>query len=336
MYPGAPLPDSRLESDPIVDQRMPVQIVVSGGAGFIGTNLVRALIERKHEVRVVDDLSSGSLAGLPYEAELVQEDIRDRDVVDSVLSGADAVVHLAARGSVPRSVADPQAAFDVNANGTLSVLEAARRNGSSVVFASSSSVYGRNRENPKSEKMWVSPMSPYAASKLAAESLVSAYAESYGMKVLSFRFFNVFGPWQRPDHVYAAVVPKWMWRAMHRLAIQVDGDGTQSRDFTSVHTVTDVLVDALERGVSLPTPVNLAYGNNFSLLELRAAMESIIGEELEVEYGPPRKADVKASQNDPALLKELFPGIEPRSFESTLRETYEWLLSQRGQIPLPE
>ena len=313
-----------------------MRVVVTGGAGFIGTNLARRLLERSHTVVALDDLSGGSTVGLPIEVQLVQRDIRNADVVDSALDGADAVVHLAARGSVPRSVADPVAAFDVNANGTLSILESARRNGASVVFASSSSVYGRNRENPKHEEMWVSPMSPYAASKLAAESLVGSYAESYGMNVLSFRFFNVFGPWQRPDHVYAAVVPKWIWRAIHGQAIQVDGDGLQSRDFTSVHTVTDVLVDAIERGVSLPTPVNLAYGNNFTLLELKGSIQSIIGKELEVEYCPPRKADVKASQNDPTLLKKLFPGVEPRSFESTLRETYEWLLSQRGLIPPPE
>ena len=310
--------------------------MVTGGAGFIGTNLLRRLLELGHATVALDDLSGGSILGLPSEIELLQGDIRNPDVVNSVLDGADAVVHLAARGSVPRSVADPVAAFDVNAHGTLSILEGARRHGSAVIFASSSSVYGRNRENPKNETMWVSPMSPYAASKLAAESLAGSYAESYGMNVLSFRFFNVFGPWQRPDHVYAAVVPKWMWRAIHDLAIQVDGDGLQSRDFTSVHTVTDVLVDAIERGVSLPTPVNLAYGNNFTLLELRDSIESIIGKELEVEHCPPRKADVKASQNDPTLLKDLFPDVEPRAFEATLHETYEWLLSQRGHIPPPE
>lgn len=313
-----------------------MRVVVTGGAGFIGTNLVRRLLQHGHTVVALDNLSGGSLAGFPSQAKFIEGDIRELDTLESAFSSADAVVHLAARGSVPRSVAEPRVAFDVNANGTLAVLEAARRNDSALIFASSSSVYGRNRKNPKNEEMWVSPMSPYAASKLAGESLVGSYAESYGMNVLSFRFFNVFGPWQRPDHVYAAVVPKWMWRAIHGQAIQIDGDGMQSRDFTSVHTVTDVLIDSIERGVSLPTPVNLAYGNNFTLLELKGSIESIIGKELEVEYCPPRKADVKASQNDPTLLKELFPGVEPRSFESTLRETYEWLLSQRGLIPPPE
>lgn len=313
-----------------------MRILITGGAGFIGTNLAARLVEGGHSPVALDDLSGGSLGGLSDKAELIQEDIRDLRALNLAFSGVDVVVHLAARGSVPRSVADPQATFDVNANGTLGVLEAARRNGSAVIFASSSSVYGRNRENPKTEEMWVSPMSPYAASKLAAESLVSAYAESYGMKVLSFRFFNVFGPWQRPDHVYAAVVPKWTWRAMHGLAIHVDGDGTQSRDFTSVHTVTDVLVNAIERGVSLPTPVNLAYGNNLALIELRKSLESVMGTKVNVEHRPPRKADVKTSQNDPTLLKSLFPGVQPRDFESALEETYEWLLSQRGHIPPPE
>ena len=263
-----------------------VKIVVTGGAGFIGTNLVQRLVECGHTVVVLDDLSGGSIEGLPSEITFEQADVRFLEPVEPHLDGADVFVHLAARGSVPRSVADPVASFGVNADGTLSVLEVARRSGAAVLFASSSSIYGRNRVNPKSEEMWVSPMSPYAASKLAAESLVSSFGESYGMKVLALRFFNVFGPWQRPDHVYAAVVPKWMWRAIHGHAIQVDGDGLQSRDFTSVHTVTDVLVDAIERGVSLPTPVNLAYGNNFTLLELKGSIESIIGKALEVEYCP--------------------------------------------------
>lgn len=218
----------------------------------------------------------------------------------------------------------------------MSVLEAARVSGAHLIFASSSSVYGRNQKNPKHEKMWVSPMSPYAASKLAAESLVGAFGECYGMDVLAFRFFNVFGPWQRPDHVYAAVAPKWLWRAIHDVPLPLEGDGLQSRDFTSVHTVTDVLTEAVEKRTSHPTPVNLAYGNNISLLELKYAMEQVIGRELPVSPRPPRTADVQASQNDPALLKSLFPDIRPRSFESTLQETYEWLLSQRGHIPPPE
>jgi len=310
--------------------------LITGGAGFIGVNLTRALIERSHTVTILDDLSTGVSTAVPEGAHVLVGDIRDKEFVQSAVSESDSVIHLAARGSVPRSIQDPQGAFDVNAKGTLSIMDAARQCGVHVVFSSSSSVYGRNEVNPKNELMWVSPMSPYAASKLAAESLVGAFGQSYGMDVLAFRFFNVFGPWQRPDHVYAAVVPKWMWRAIHGLPLPLDGDGRQSRDFTSVHTVTDVLVDAVERRVSHPTPVNLAYGNNISLLELKSAMEEVVGREVEVQPEPPRAADVQASQNDPTLVKELFPSIEPRSFGSTLRGTYEWLLSQRGHIPPPE
>jgi len=313
-----------------------VQVVISGGAGFIGVNLARAFLRRHHDVTVIDNLSTGNSAAVPTDARLLVGDIRDRRFVRMATEQSDSIVHLAARGSVPRSISGPSETFDVNALGTLSILEAARLRGTHTVFASSSSVYGRNKLNPKNEAMWVSPMSPYAASKLAAESLVTAYSESYGLDALAFRFFNVFGPWQRPDHVYAAVVPKWMWRAIHGLPLPLDGDGQQSRDFTSVHTVTDVLIDAVERRVSHPTPVNLAYGNKISLLELKSAMGEIMGCELEVQSQPPRTADVQASQNDPTLLEELFPSIEPRPFEATLRETYEWLLSRRGHIPPPQ
>jgi len=172
----------------------------------------------------------------------------------------DAVVHLGARGSVPRSVAHPVATHEVNATGTLNVLEAARLENAYVVMSSSSSVFGANPLLPKIERTWTQPLSPYAASKLAGEGYMLGYQASYGMPTLVLRFFNVFGPWQRPDHDYAAVVPKWLWKAMTGQAIEVHGDGTQTRDFTYVDSVVDVLVDALERRVSLDSPVNLAFG----------------------------------------------------------------------------
>ena len=312
-----------------------MRVLITGGAGFIGSNLARALLTEGYEISVLDNLSSGFEPDLPSEVEFVEGDILNGDVVEQLVGKSDAVVHLAARGSVPRSVADPVAAFEANAEGTLSILESVRKHQRYMIFASSSSVYGRNTINPKQEEMWVSPMSPYAASKLAAESLVSAYVESYGLKALSFRFFNVLGPWQRPDHVYAAVVPKWMWRAIHDLPLPMDGDGMQSRDFTSVHTVTDVIRQALQGEVSHAVPVNLAYGNNINLVELKAAIEAIAGRELEVEMRPPRTADVQASQNNPALLRKLFPTVEPRDIDTALKGTYEWLLTQRGNIPAP-
>ena len=307
-------------------KRSPVRVLVTGGAGFIGTNLVRRLVEMGHQPTVLDDLSTGLLSNLDgLDVELREVSLADAAAVSDAALGMDAIVHLAARGSVPRSIADPVATHLVNATGTLNVLEAARRQGASVILSSSSSVYGANTDLPKSEDMWTRPLSPYAASKLAGESYALAYQTSYGLPVLALRFFNVFGPWQRPDHDYAAVVPKWLWHLMQGEPIQVFGDGLQSRDFTYVDTVVDVLVDGLERQVSLATPVNLAFGNRFTLLSLIALMEETLGERADVEFLDVRPGDVRDSENDPTLLREAFPSVQPTDLSEALTATASWL-----------
>ena len=308
------------------EKRSPVRVLVTGGAGFIGTNLVRRLVQMGHEPRVLDDLSTGlpdNLDGLDVEVREVS--LVDADAVSDAAVGMDAIVHLAARGSVPRSIADPLATHLVNATGTLHVLEAARQRDVPVILSSSSSVYGANTDLPKSEDMWTRPLSPYAASKLAAESYALAYQTSFGLPVLALRFFNVFGPWQRPDHDYAAVVPKWLWRMMQGEPIQVFGDGQQSRDFTYVDTVVDVLVDALQRRLSLNTPVNLAFGVRLTLVDLIQAMQRVLGREALVEYLPERLGDVRDSENDPTLFREVFPSVEPLPLEPALERTAAWL-----------
>ena len=247
-----------------------------------------------------------------------------RTALDAAVKGVDAIVHLGARGSVPRSLKNPIATHDVNATGTLNVLEAARSNGAHVIFSSSSSVYGRNGQLPKDESMWLSPLTPYAASKLAAEGYVQAYGAAYDVPVTLLRFFNVFGPKQRPDHEYAAVLPKWIWKAMNNEAIDVYGDGSQTRDFTYVRTVLDVVDDALDRGVRTEGAVNLAYGNRISLL---TTIELLKGHfpDLKVNFLGDRPGDVKNSQNDPVILKELFPNIAPTEFPTAFSETVNWL-----------
>ena len=301
------------------------KIAVTGGAGFIGSNLVERLLSHDHEVTVVDDLSTGLKSNLDLEKVTFHElSLTDRDGLAKAVNGVDAIVHLGARGSVPRSLKNPIATHDVNATGTLNVLEAARGSGSHVIFSSSSSVYGRNGQLPKDESMWLSPLTPYAASKLAAEGYVQAYGAAYDVPVTLLRFFNVFGPKQRPDHEYAAVLPKWIWKAMNNEAIDVYGDGSQTRDFTYVRTVLDVVDDALDRGVRTEGAVNLAYGNRISLLETIELLK-VHFPNLKVNFIDIRPGDVKDSQNDPVLLKQLFPSVVPTDFPTALSETVEWL-----------
>ena len=301
------------------------KIAVTGGAGFIGSNLVERLLSKGHEVTVVDDLSTGLKSNLDLNKITFHElSLTNRDGLAKALNGVDAIVHLGARGSVPRSLKNPIATHDANATGTLNVLEAARTNGAQVIFSSSSSVYGRNGQLPKDESMWLSPLTPYAASKLAAEGYVQAYGAAYEVPVTLLRFFNVFGPKQRPDHEYAAVLPKWIWKAMNNEAIDVYGDGSQTRDFTYVRTVLDVIEDAINRGVRTEGAVNLAYGNRISLLTTIDLLKAHFPD-LKVNFLGDRPGDVKNSQNDPVLLKKLFPSVVPTEFEVALNETVNWL-----------
>ena len=301
------------------------KIAVTGGAGFIGSNLVERLLSKGHEVTVVDDLSTGLKSNLDLNKITFHElSLTNRDGLAKALNGVEAIVHLGARGSVPRSLKNPIATHDVNATGTLNVLEAARANGAQVIFSSSSSVYGRNGQLPKDESMWLSPLTPYAASKLAAEGYVQAYGAAYEVPVTLLRFFNVFGPKQRPDHEYAAVLPKWIWKAMNHVAIDVYGDGSQTRDFTYVRTVLDVIEDAINRGVRTEGAVNLAYGNRISLLTTIDLLK-VHFPDLKVNFIDIRPGDVKDSQNDPVLLKKLFPDVTPTEFPVALSETVNWL-----------
>jgi UDP-glucose 4-epimerase len=301
------------------------KVAVTGGAGFIGSNLTRRLISGGHEVVVVDDLSTGLISNVDQEKSTFhQVSITDAKALQVALKDCQTIFHLAARGSVPRSIKNPVATHDVNATGTLNVLEVARESGAHVIFSSSSSVYGRNMQLPKDETMWLGPMTPYAASKLAAEGYVQAYASAYNVPTTLLRFFNVFGPRQRPDHEYAAVLPKWIWLAMQGQPIDVYGDGTASRDFTYVDTVLDIAMTAMKEKVVTEGAMNLAYGNRIFLNDTIEMLKKHFPD-LQVNYKSERLGDVKESQNDPELLKKLFPKIQPKEFEKALSETIEWL-----------
>ena len=305
-----------------------MKVVVTGGAGFIGANLCRTLLgSGVDQVTVVDDLSTGSRANLDgVDVALVEGTIIDPQVLDVAFDGADAVVHLAARPSVPRSLEDPEASHVANATGTLQVLEAARRAGGPlVVVASSSSVYGANPTLPKHEELAVAQLSPYAASKLATESYALAWHHSFGLPVLAFRFFNVFGPLQMPGHAYAAVVPALASAALAGQPLPIHGDGRQSRDFTYVGTVSAVITAAVTRRVTSDRPVNLAYGTRTDLLTLVALLEEVVGHPLEIDHREPRAGDVRHSQADNSRLIELFPEIEPVGLRQGLEATVEWM-----------
>ncbi len=314
-----------------------LRVAVTGGAGFIGANLCRVLAGSGDvtEVRVIDDLSTGEASNLEGVAcELIEASILDPAALDECFSGVDAVVHLAARPSVPRSIADPVTSHRVNVTGTLEVLEAVRRAGSPhLVAASSSSVYGATPTLPKHEELATRPLSPYAATKLATEAYTLAWAASYGLEVLAFRFFNVFGPLQPADHAYAAVVPAFVAAALAGEPLPVFGDGHQSRDFTFVDTVAAVIVDALRRRVSHPDAVNLAFGTRTDLLSVIAELEVVMGRSLAVTHLDPRPGDVRHSQADSSRLAGLFPGVEPVDLSEGLTRTVAWFRSTQAPPP---
>lgn len=309
-----------------------MKIVVTGGAGFIGANLCRHLSHDStiSEIVAFDDLSSGFRSNLDgVDAQLVEATILDPDALDMAIQGATAVVHLGARPSVPRSIADPVASHEANATGTMNVLEAARRAGNvHVIVASSSSVYGSNPTLPKDEDLPPRPMSPYAASKLATESYALAWQSSYGLPTLAFRFFNVFGPLQAAGHAYAAVIPAFVDAALGGRPLQVHGDGTQSRDFTYVETVCAVLSDAVKRGVTSPVPINLAYGTRTNLLQVIKLLEELLGFELAINHTEPRAGDVPHSQASNERLEALFPDIKPTDLITGLTATINWFNEQ--------
>ncbi|WP_326769778.1 NAD-dependent epimerase/dehydratase family protein [Streptomyces sp. NBC_01591] len=305
-----------------------MKIVITGGAGFIGSNLAHALTRHSEvsEVRVVDDLSTGfkdNLAGL--DVHFTEGSVLDGPLLDRAFQGMDSIVHLAALPSVPRSVENPLASHHANATGTLTVLEAARRAGAAqVIAASSSSVYGANPGIPKHEDLRPVPLSPYAVSKLASEAYLAAFHHCYDLPVLPFRFFNVYGPRQAAGHAYAAVVPAWISALTTGRPVVVHGDGRQSRDFTYVETVCRVLTRAALRKVVSAEPVNLAYGTRTSLGELIEELEAVLGTPLNPQYVSPRPGDVRHSHAENSRLLRLFPEVEPVPLREGLERTVEW------------
>ncbi len=304
--------------------------LVTGGAGFIGSHLVDALLKRGDAVRVADNLSSGKRANLPNDIDLVEGDLADDGVAGRAVQGCDYVLHQAAVPSVPRSVNDPVGTNRANVDATLQVLVAARDAGvKRVVFAGSSSEYGNSQVMPKREDMRPAPMTPYALQKWTGEQYCSMFTSLYGLETVSIRYFNVFGPRQAPDSPYSGVISLFIKAFLSGQAPLIHGDGRQTRDFTYVTNVVDgVLRAATTPGVS-GEYINVATGGRVSLLELARALQLITGTNITPTFGPPREGDVKDSQADIFKARKML-GYEPTvPFEEGLRHTVEWFKTQR-------
>jgi len=305
------------------------KVLVTGGAGFIGSNLVRQLLERGDDVVVLDNFATGSRANLDgLDVKVVEGELRSYERVHNALRGAEIVFHFGALGSVPRSVQDPLTSSAVNVEGTLNVLLAARDEGvRRVVYSSSSSVYGVRNDLPVKEDAPPDPLSPYGVTKLAAERFCVAFARVYeGLEATVLRFFNVFGPRQSPHSQYAAVVPKFMTRIAAGQPITIDGDGEQSRDFTYIGNVVDATIRAAyAEGVS-GRIFNVASSRSASVNHLAETIGSILDRPVHKEHAPPRAGDIRDSWADVSAAREAL-GWEPTvGLEEGLRLTAASLL----------
>ncbi|MFA6355646.1 MAG: SDR family oxidoreductase [Candidatus Omnitrophota bacterium] len=309
--------------------------VVTGGAGFIGSNIADELVRRKEKVKVLDNLSSGNkenLKAIKNDIEFIEGDIRDIEMLKNALRGCDYVIHQAALRSVPKSMTDPALYDEVNVMGTLNVLSAAAHNKvKRVVFASSSSVYGDSEKLPQSEEQMPQPVSPYAATKLSGEHYCRVFAKSFGLETVALRYFNVFGPRQSLESEYAVVIPKFISCILKGEQPPVHGDGKQSRDFTYVDNVVDAnLTAALREGVSGEV-FNVACGKAYSLLDLIKVLNEIIGKDIKPRFEPERAGDVKHTLSDISKMKKMLK-LDPKvDFVLGLRKTVEYFSSVTGK-----
>jgi len=311
-----------------------MRYLVTGGAGFIGSNTVDELVRRGHTVVVLDDLSGGkaeNLNGVKGKIELVQHSVADLEQVRAACRGIDFVLHLAARTSVPRSVKDPLETNHINVDGTLNVLVAARdAKVKRLVFAGSSAVYGETPTLPKCESMPPAPISPYGVSKLAGEIYGQVFQRAYGLEFVSLRYFNVFGPRQDPGSPYSGVLSLFnsaLWEGAQPL---VYGDGEQSRDFTYVGNVVEANLLACETTDAAGFAFNIGTGNRYTLNQTVALLEKITGRRANAKYAPPREGDIRDSQADITRAREVL-SYNPRiGFEQGLQLTWEWFQTTRG------
>lgn len=313
-----------------------MRYLVTGGAGFIGSNTVDELLRRGNEVTVLDDLSTGSesnLAGVRNKIELIIGSITDRPVLDRACRGADYVLHLAARTSVPRSVQNPVETNTVNVDGTLQVLLAARdASARRVVFASSSAIYGETPTLPKREDMEPAPISPYGVTKLVGELYGQVFHRIYGIEFVALRYFNVFGPRQNPGSPYSGVLSLFASALRDGTSPKVYGDGEQSRDFTYVQNVAELNILACETPGVSGLAFNGGTGGRFTLNYTLKLFEQFAGRPSHAQYVEARKGDIRDSQADISLARQKL-GYNPRiGFEEGLRRTWEWYCASQSVL----
>ncbi|WP_309676517.1 NAD-dependent epimerase/dehydratase family protein [Pseudomonas sp.] len=299
------------------------RILVTGGAGFIGSHLVEALLESGYSVRVLDDLSSGKLSNLPIDRchlTLVVGDVADAPTVERAMKDCCAVVHLAAVASVQASVDDPVATHQSNFVGTLNICEAMRQAGvRRVVYASSAAIYGNNGDGLAiTEDTPKNPLTPYAADKLASEHFLDFYRRQHGLEPVILRFFNIYGPRQDPSSPYSGVISIFSERAQKKLPITVYGDGEQTRDFVYVNDLVKVLVQAVGESKPCIEPVNVGFNRSTSVNDLAAALSELLGRPLTLNYDAPRSGDIKHSRADNRRLLERFSLSSPTCFTEGL------------------
>jgi nucleoside-diphosphate-sugar epimerase len=307
--------------------------LVTGGAGFIGSHIVEALVTKGKRVRVIDNLSTGKRENLQHlmnEIEFIEGDLRDQEASARAVEGVDFVMHQAAIPSVPRSIKEPKNTTENNLNATLHLLLAARDAGvKRVVYASSSSVYGDSPALPKSEDFSPAPLSPYAASKLAGEYYCRVFSQVYGLETVSLRYFNVFGPRQDPLSLYAAVIPIFISAALTKKPLVVYGDGEQTRDFSFVANVVQANLLACEAEDIAGETLNIGGGTQTSLNQLIKELQAIVNTDLDVEYADPRPGDVKHSLASVEKAKKLMGYGCAVPFGEGLRRTVEWFASTK-------
>jgi nucleoside-diphosphate-sugar epimerase len=312
-----------------------MRYLVTGGAGFIGSNIVDELVRRGHSVAVLDDLSTGdeaNLAGVRGKIDFRAGSITDLAEAQAACKGADYVIHLAARTSVPKSVQDPLETNRVNIDGTLNVLVAARDAAvKRIVYAASSSAYGETPALPKTEAMQPQPISPYGVTKFVGELYAQVFGRVYGLENASVRYFNVFGPRQDPTSQYSGVLSRFMLAILQRESPVVYGDGEQSRDFTYIDNVVDETLRACEASGASGKVFNGGTGARITLNEVLKQLEKITGRKIQAKYDPPRAGDIRNSQADISLARKVL-GYEPRvHFDDGLKRTWEWCKGAYGK-----
>lgn len=302
--------------------------LVTGGAGFIGSNIAERLLKAGSRVRIIDNFMTGKRENIePFlsDIELIEGDIRNMKDVKKAVAGVDYILHQAAMRSVPKSVDNPALTNEINVEGTLNVLVAAKEaKVKRLVYASSSSVYGECEVFPEREDFVPRPISPYAVSKLAGEHYAYTFSKTYGLETASLRYFNVFGPRQNPESKYSTVIPAFVTRMMAGKAPTVEGSGTQTRDFTYVDNVVQANLVAAKADGASGEVFNIACGNSFSVLDIVKELNKFLGSDIKPDFAPPRRGDVQKTIADISKMKRIL-GIKPKvEFAQGLKKTLEW------------